>query len=105
MKKFDVYLGDLEPTKGSEINKARPVVIISPDQFNKFSSTVVIAPMTSTIRRWPTRVSTFFNNKNGAIAIDQLRTVDKIRLIKKLGTIEDTDVQDKITEVLMEFFA
>ena len=105
MKKFDVYWVDFDPAIGSEIHKIRPAVIISPSDVNKKINTVVILPMTTKKHNWSTRVPLLFDGKEGEVAIDQIRAIDKQRLVKKLGTIEDTDIQDKITEILMEFFS
>jgi mRNA interferase MazF len=87
MKRFDVYLTNLDPTVGSEIQKTRPCLVISPDEMNRNIRTVIIAPMTSTHKDYPTRVSCTFKKRQGQIVLDQIRTIDKTRLIKKLGTI------------------
>ena len=104
VKRFDIFLVNLDPTIGSEIRKARPCLIISPDEMNNFIATVIIAPMTTKGRDYPTRVPCTFKRKSGQIVLDQIRTVDKIRLIKKLGTI-DVDTQEKIFSTLAEMFA
>jgi mRNA interferase MazF len=104
VKRFDVYLISLDPTKGSEIKKTRPCLIISPNEMNRHIRTVIIAPMTSTIKNYPSRVITTFQKKRGQIVLDQIRTVDKQRLIKKLGTISSS-AQDKTLNVLQEMFA
>jgi mRNA interferase MazF len=104
VKRFDIFLINLDPTIGSEIHKARPCLIISPDEMNNFIATVIIAPMTTKGRDYPTRVPCTFKRKSGQIVLDQIRTVDKIRLIKKLGTI-DVDTQEKIFSTLAEMFA
>jgi mRNA interferase MazF len=104
VKRFDVYLISLDPTRGSEIKKTRPCLIISPDEMNRHIRTVIIAPMTSTIKNYPTRVTTTFQKKRGQIVLDQIRTVDKQRLIKKLGTISST-AQEKTLRTLQELFA
>lgn len=87
ISRFDVCLVSLDPTLGSEIKKTRPVVIISPDSMNKSRlKTVIVAPMTSNIREnFPTRIKVTFNDKEGQIALDQIRTIDRSRIIKKLG--------------------
>lgn len=102
--RFDVCLIALDPTKGSEIKKTRPCLIISPDEMNRHIRTVIIAPMTSTIKNYPSRVTTTFQKKRGQIVLDQIRTVDKQRLIKKLGTISSS-AQDKTLNVLQEMFS
>jgi len=103
-RRFEVHLISLDPNKGSEIRKTRPCVIISPDEMNKHIRTVIIAPMTSTIKNYPTRVTTSFQGKKGQIVLDQIRTVDKSRLIKKLGSISSA-AEEKILSVLQEMFA
>lgn len=104
IKRFEVYLINLEPTIGSEIKKTRPCVIISPDEMNRHINTVIIAPMTTKGRPYPTRVACKFQRKQGQIVLDQLRTVDKIRLVKKIGRI-DSQAQSEVLTVLTEMFA
>ncbi len=104
MKRFDVYLINLDPTVGREIKKTRPCLIISPDEMNEYISTVIIAPMTSRIRNYPSRVTCIFQGTNGQIVLDQIRTVDKIRLIKKLGVIDDQS-QYEVIQILQEMFS
>jgi len=104
VKRFDIFLINLDPTIGSEIRKARPCLIISPDEMNNFIATVIIAPMTTKGRDYPTRVPCTFKRKSAQIVLDQIRTVDKIRLIKKLGSI-DVDSQEKVFSTLAEMFA
>lgn len=104
VRRFEVHLISLDPTKGSEIRKTRPCVIISPDEMNKHIRTIIIAPMTSTIKNYPTRVTTTFQGKKGQIVLDQIRTVDKNRLIKKLGTVSSS-AEEKVLSVLQEMFA
>jgi mRNA interferase MazF len=102
--RFEVHLFSLDPTKGSEISKTRPCLIISPDEMNKHIRTVIIAPMTSTIRDYPTRINITFQGKKGQIVLDQIRTVDKSRLIKNLGLISNT-AAGKVLNTLQEMFA
>ncbi len=104
MKRFDVYLINLDPTIGKEIKKTRPCVIISPDEMNDFISTVIVAPMTTRIRDYPSRVTCTFKGTKGQIVLDQIRTVDKARLIKKLGVIDD-QAQYNVIRVLQEMFS
>lgn len=104
VERFDVFLISLDPTKGSEIKKTRPCLIISPNEMNRHIRTIIVAPMTSTIRNYPTRVTTTFEGKKGQIVLDQIRTVDKQRLIKKLGTISPA-AQDKTLRTLQEMFS
>ena len=104
VKRFEVYLVNLDPTVGSEIKKTRPCLIISPDEMNRHIATVIIAPMTTKGRNYPTRVSCKFQGKNGQVVLDQLRTVDKRRLVKKLGRI-DKKTQQSVLLTLAELFA
>jgi len=104
VNRFDVYLVNLDPTVGSEIKKTRPCLIISPNEMNHHIRTVIIAPMTTAGRDYPTRVSCTFKRKMGQIVLDQIRTIDKSRLIKNLGAI-NLDTQSKIVSVLQRLFA
>jgi len=104
VKRFEVYLVNLDPTQGSEIKKTRPCLVISPDEMNIFISTVIVAPMTTKGRDYPTRVSCEFQGKQGQIVLDQIRTVDKSRLVQKLGKI-DKITQTKVLAILAELFA
>ncbi len=104
MKRFDVYLINLDPTRGKEIKKTRPCLVISPDEMNEHISTVIVAPMTSRIRNYPSRVTCDFKGTKGQIVLDQIRTVDKIRLIKNLGVIDD-QAQYEVIQILQEMFS
>jgi mRNA interferase MazF len=104
VKRFDVYLVNLDPAIGAEIQKTRPCLVISPDEMNRNIRTVIIAPMTSAQKGYPTRVSCTFQKKKGQIVLDQLRTIDKARLIKKLGTIDPED-QLEVISILQQLFA
>jgi mRNA interferase MazF len=104
VKRFEVYLVNLDPTVGSEIRKTRPCLIISPDEMNRFIRTVIVAPMTSKGTTYPTRVSCRFQGKDGQVVLDQIRTVDKARLVRKLGKI-DKQTQANVLSVLGEMFA
>ncbi|TFG99571.1 MAG: type II toxin-antitoxin system PemK/MazF family toxin [Calditrichales bacterium] len=104
MRRFDVYLINLDPTVGKEIKKTRPCVIISPDEMNMHISTVIVAPMTSRLRNYPSRVTCQFQNMEGQIVLDQIRTVDKARLVKSLGKI-DEPAQFEVIKVLQEMFS
>lgn len=104
VKRFDVYLINLDPTIGSEIKKTRPCLVISPDEMNRFISTVIVAPLTSKGTTYPTRVACRFQGKQGQIVLDQIRTVDKTRLVKRLGKI-DKQSQTEVLSVLGEMFA
>jgi mRNA interferase MazF len=102
--RFDVYLTNLDSTVGSEIQKTRPCLVISPDEMNTNIRTVIVAPMTTAGKNYPTRVSCTFKKKKGQIVLDQLRTIDKTRLVKKLGTI-DPETQLKVITTLQRLFA
>lgn len=104
IRRFDIYLVNLDPTIGSEIKKTRPCLVISPDDMNDHIATVIIAPMTTKGRPYPTRVACQFAGQTGQIVLDQLRTVDKRRLIKRLGRIS-LPVQAAVHAVLAELFA
>ena len=100
---YSIVLVNLDPTLGSERQKTRPCVIVSPDEMNKYLNTIVIAPMTSNLKEYPTRIPVNLNGKKGMIAIDQIRTVDKKRIIKLLGKLNKTEI--KMTkEVIKETF-
>jgi mRNA interferase MazF len=102
--RFDVFLVNLDPTVGSEIQKTRPSVVISPDEMNRYIATVIIAPMTTRGKAYPTRVVCQFQGKQGQIILDQIRTIDKSRLVKKLGQISQ-DERRMVLEVLAEMFS
>jgi mRNA interferase MazF len=103
VKRFDVYLVSLDPTMGAEIQKTRPCLIISPDEMNAYIQTAIIAPMTTKARNYPTRVSCRFEGRDAHIVLDQLRTVDKARLLKRLGRINPA-TQKRVLSVLAELF-
>jgi mRNA interferase MazF len=104
VNRFDVYLVNLDPTIGSEIQKTRPALVISPDEMNRSIATVIIAPMTTGGQFYPTRVPCTFDGKQGKIVLDQIRTVDKTRLVRKLGQI-DALTQANVLRVLAVLFA
>jgi mRNA interferase MazF len=104
IRRFDVYLVSLDPTVDSEVRKTRPCLVISPDDMNRSIATVIVAPMTTKGRPYPTRVPVRFGGKDGQIVLDQLRTVDKARLIKKLGQVGE-QTQRGVLAVLAELFA
>ena len=104
VKRFEVYLVNLDPTVSHEIKKSRPCLIISPDEMNRYISTVILAPMTTKGRNYPTRVPCIFQGKEGQVVMDQIRTVDKIRLVKRLGKI-DSQTQVEVFSVLSELFS
>ncbi len=102
--RFDVFLVSLDPSQGSEIKKTRPYVVISPDEMNQHIKTLIVAPMTSKVRSYPTRVLVTFDGKEGNIVLDQIRTIDKSRLIKKLGTL-DTKTASMVLQTLGKMFS
>jgi mRNA interferase MazF len=104
VKRFDVYLINLDPTIGGEIQETRPCLVISPDEMNRFIRTVIVAPMTSKGTAYPTRVACKFQGQSGQIVLDQIRTVDKTRLIRRLGKIGKQS-QTEVLSVLGEMFA
>ena len=104
VNRFDVYLINLDPTVGSEIQKTRPCLIISPDEMNRHIRTVIGAPMTTAGKDYPTRISCQFMKKTGYIVLDRIRTIDKTRLIKKLGAL-DSETQFKVISTLQRLFA
>ena len=102
--RFDIYLVNLDPTIGYEIRKTRPCLIVSPDEMNKYISTVIVAPMTTKGRKYPTRIPCRFQGRSGQIVLDQIRTVDKARLVRKLGRISSS-ARRQVLEALSEMFA
>lgn len=104
VKRFDVYLINLDPTLGVEIKKTRPCLVISPDEMNRHINTVIIAPMTTKGRAYPSRVDCKFQGKQGQVVLDQIRTVDKVRLVKKLGRV-DAKTQSEVLAILNEMFS
>lgn len=104
IQRFEVYLVGLTPTVGSEIRKTRPCVVVSPAQVHRFLRTVIVAPMTSTLKGYPTHVRSSFAGKQGEIALDQIRAVDQSRIIKKLGALSATEAA-AVHRVLLEMFA
>jgi mRNA interferase MazF len=102
--RFDIYLVLLDPTVGSEIQKTRPCLVVSPDEMNHHIATIIVAPMTTKGRSYPTRVPCRFEGVEGQVVLDQLRTVDKARLVRRLGRIAD-DVQEAVLAALAEMFA
>ena len=104
VKRFEVYLVNLDPTVGGEIQKTRPCLVISPDEINSYIATIIVAPMTTRGRDYPSRVNCEFEGKAGQIVLDQIRTVDKSRLVKKLGKISAA-AQSEVLAVLLEMFS
>ena len=104
VERFDVFLISLDPTQGSEIKKSRPCLVVSPDEMNRHIKTVIVAPMTTKGRGYPTRVPCTFQGKRGQVVLDQILTVDKSKLLRRLGSIP-TLVQHKVLETLQEMFS
>jgi mRNA interferase MazF len=104
ISRFEVHLVALDPTVGREIRKTRPCLVVSPDELNHAISTAIIAPMTTKGRAYPTRVRCRFGGKSGRVVLDQIRTVDQSRLVKKLGRIDARTAQ-RVLDVLQELFA
>jgi len=104
VNRFEVYLVNLDPVIGHEIQKTRPCLAVSPNEINHHLKTVIIAPMTTVGRAYPTRVDVTFQGKAGQIALDQIRVVDQARLVKRLGSISKT-TQAKVLAILAEIFA
>ncbi len=104
VNRFEVYLINLDPSVGSEIRKRRPCLVVSPDEMNHNIRTVIVAPLTTKGQPYPTRVECRFRGKLGQVVLDQIRTVDKVRLVRKLGRL-DTRIADRVLAVLQEMFA
>ncbi|MBW8200788.1 type II toxin-antitoxin system PemK/MazF family toxin [Flagellimonas abyssi] len=103
LKQYSIVLVNLDPTSGNEIKKTRPCVIISPNEMNKYLNTIVLAPMTTNLKKYPTRVSIKHNERKGMIAIDQIRTVDKTRIIRIFENLTNVEIE-KCKEVIKETF-
>lgn len=104
MKRFDVVLVDLDPTRGSEIRTTRPCAVVSPDEMNRVLRTLIVAPMTRGGQRYPTRVPCTLDGADGFVALDQIRTIDRDRVVRRAGALE-TAVQDDVLDVLQRMFA
>jgi len=103
LKQYTIVLINLDPTIGSEIKKTRPCVIVSPNELNKFLNTIIVAPMTTNLKKYPTRIEVEHNNRKGMIAIDQIRTIDKSRIIKKFDRLSKSEIQ-KCKDIIRETF-
>ena len=104
VSRFDIYLVSLDPTQGHEIRKTRPCVVISPDEMNHNIGTVIVVPMTTKGRHYPSRIPLTFRRKKGQLVLDQVRTVDKTRLVRRLGKL-DANTAAKTLAVLQEMFS
>lgn len=103
LNQYSIVLVNLDPTIGSEIKKTRPCVVLSPNELNKFLKTIVVAPMTTNLKRYPTRVEVRHNEKKGMIVIDQIWTIDKSRLLKQYNRLSKSEIQ-KCKEIIRETF-
>ena len=103
LRQYQIVLANLDPTVGSEIKKTRPCVIISPDEMNKHLQTVIIAPMTSQSKTYPTRIKVIHNHKTGWIVIDQVRTIDKQRIIKILDELSAKEIM-QVKSIIRDTF-
>lgn len=103
INQYEIVLVNLEPTLGSEINKTRPCLVISPNEMNHFLRTIVIAPITSTLKKYPTRIKIENKKAKGMVAIDQIRTIDKLRITKIIGNLE-TETIEEIKRIIEETY-
>ena len=103
LNQYDIVLVNLDPTIGSEIKKTRPCVIFSPNEMNKYLRTIVVAPMTTKSRKYPTRIEIKHDNKIGWVVIDQIRTIDKARIIKTLGKLSSPEIKE-VRSIIKETF-
>ena len=103
LKQYQIVLVNLDPTVGSEMKKTRPCVVVSPNEMNKYLQTIVVAPMTSSSKTYPTRVEINLDKKKGWIVLDQIRTVDRQRIIKVLGSLTEKETA-KVKDVIRETF-
>ena len=103
LEQYSIVLVNLDPTIGSEIKKTRPCVSVSPNEINKFLRTIVVAPMTTNLKNYPTRIKVKLNEKKGMIAIDQIRSIDKSRIIKKFDQLSKSEIQ-KCKDIIRETF-
>ena len=103
LEQYSIVLVNLDPIIGSEIKKTRPCVIVSPNEINKFLRTIVVAPMTTNLKNYPTRIKVKHNEKKGMIAIDQIRSIDKSRIIKKFDQLSKSEIQ-KCKDIIRETF-
>lgn len=104
VRRYQVYRVDLDPTRGSEMRKARPCVVVSPDEMNRHIRTVIIAPLTSRRREYPTLVDLTFQGQEGQVVLDQIRTVDRSRLLEHLGSLPEATAR-QVASILQEMFA
>lgn len=103
VKQYDIVLVNLDPTIGSEMKKTRQCVILSPNEMNKYLQTIVIAPMTSSSKPYPTRIEVKYKETKGWIVIDQIRTIDRVRIVKRFESLTDKEIR-KVKAVIQETF-
>ena len=103
INQYQIFLVNLDPTIGSEIRKTRPCVVISPDEMNIHLRTVVIAPLTTSSKNYPTRIKIKHNKREGQVVIDQIRTIDKKRIVRKLGELSNKEIRE-IKAIIRETF-
>ena len=103
VRRFDIWMVSLNPVVGSEIKKTRPCVIVSPNEANQYLNTVTIVPLTSSLKAYPTRVALLFQNKQGEMAIDQIRSIDKSRLVGRLGHLDQKTARE-LCDLLVQTF-
>lgn len=103
LRQYQIVLVNLDPTIGSEMKKTRPCVIISPDEMNKHLNTIVVAPMTSSSKPYPTRVEVYHNEQTGWIVLDQIRTIDRQRIFKVLGNLSASEIKS-VKNILRETY-
>lgn len=103
LKQYDIVLVNLDPTLGSEMKKTRPCIIISPNEMNKYLQTIVIAPLTSSSKPYPTRVEIKHTNAKGWIVLDQIRTIDKLRIVKKISFLKSNEIE-KVKNIIHETY-
>jgi mRNA interferase MazF len=103
-RRDEVWLVTLDPTHGAEIQKARPCLVISPDEMNRYLQTAIVVPMTTVIRPYPTRIALRFQGKSGQVALDQIRAIDRQRLLRKVGTVSASTARE-VSATLLEMFS
>ena len=103
LKQYEIVLVNLDPTIGSEIKKTRPCVIVSPNEMNKYLQTIVVAPMTTKSKKYPTRIEVKHDNKIGWIVIDQIRTIDRRRIIKSMGRLSQPEIKE-VKSIIQETY-
>ncbi len=103
LNQYSIVLVNLDPTINSEIKKTRPCVIVSPNEINRYLNTIVVAPMTTNLKKYPTRIQVKHNNRKGMVAIDQIRIIDKSRIIKQFDRLTKSEVQ-KCKDIIRETF-